>query len=59
MTMSATDGGKDRIPVLKITVDGQEISAQTNSEKGNALAKGFFLPKPVVSTVPPNIEYPP
>ena len=59
VTTSATDGSKDRIPVLKVTVDGQEISVWTNSEKGNALAKGFFPPKPAVSTVPPNIEYPP
>jgi len=40
-------------------VDGQETSAWTNSEKGNVLAKGFFLLKPVISTVPPNAEYPP
>jgi len=59
VTTSATDGSKDRIPVLKIIVDRQEISAQTNSEKGDVLAKGFFPPKPAVSTVPPNAEYPP
>jgi len=59
VTVPATDGSKDRIPVLKVTVDGQETSVQTNSEKGNALAKGFFPLKPAISTVPPNAEYPP
>ena len=53
-----TDGSKARIPVLKVMVDGQDTSARTNSKKGAALAKGFFPPKPAVSTVQPNTKYP-
>ena len=59
MTVPAMDRGKARIPVLKVTVDRQETLVQTNSEKGTVLAKGFFLLKLMVSTVPPNAEYPP
>jgi len=59
ITAPETDGGKARIPVLKVTVDGEETTARTNSEKSAALAKGFFPPKPVVSLVHPNAKYPP
>ena len=59
VTAPDTDGGKARIPVLKVTVDGEETTARTNSEKSAALAKGFFPPKPAVSLVHPNAEYPP
>jgi len=59
VTAPETDGGKARIPVLKVIVDGEETIARTNSEKSTALAKGFFPPKPAVSSVHPNAEYPP
>ena len=58
VTAPDTDGGKARIPVLKVTTDGEESTARTNSEKSAALAKGFFPPKPAVSSVQPNAEYP-
>jgi len=58
VTAPATDGGKARILVLKHKVDGQEVSARTNSEKSAALAKGFFPLKPVENSVPPNVKYP-
>ena len=40
------DGGKSRIPVLKLTRDGQESVATTNEEKSTMLATAFFPPKP-------------
>jgi hypothetical protein len=42
----AGDGGKSRIPVLKLTQDGQETTAVTNEEKSSMLAKTFFPPRP-------------
>jgi len=59
VTAPETDSGKARIPVLKVTVDGEETTARTNSEKSATLAKGFFPPKLAVSLVHPNAEYPP
>jgi len=58
VTAPVTDGRKARIPVLKHKVDGQKVSARTNSEKSAALAKGFFPPKPAENSVPPNVKYP-
>jgi hypothetical protein len=40
------DGGKSRIPVLKITCDGQDSTASTNEEKASLLARTFFPPHP-------------
>jgi len=54
----ATDRGKARIPVLKYKVGRQEISARTNGEKSDTLAKGFFPPKPAESTDQPSTRYP-
>ena len=59
ITAPDTDGGKARIPVLKVTVDREETTGRTNSKKSAALAKGFFPPKLVVSLVQPNAKYPP
>ena len=42
----ASDGGKSRIPTLKHKIGNQEHTASTNSEKSEALARGFFPPKP-------------
>jgi hypothetical protein len=42
----AGDGGKSRIPVLKLTRDGQESTAATNKEKSSMLVKTFFPPRP-------------
>jgi hypothetical protein len=42
----AGDGGKSRIPVLKVIRDGQDIVASTNEEKANLLARTFFPPSP-------------
>ena len=42
----AGDGGKCRIPVLKLTRNGQEQSATTNDMKSEMLAKTFFPPCP-------------
>ena len=40
------DGGKSRIPVLKLTHNGQELSVTTNEDKSSMLANTFFLPRP-------------
>ena len=42
----AGDGGKCRIPVLKVTKNNQETTATTNSEKASMLATAFFPPRP-------------
>ena len=42
----AGDGGKSRIPVLKLTRNGQEQTASSNDEKSSMLAKSFFPPRP-------------
>ena len=51
------DGGKSRIPVLKLTKEGQELTATTNEEKSNMLAKTFFPPRPPDSA-PLHFVYP-
>ena len=53
----AGDGGKSRIPVLKVTNSGQELSATTNEEKSKLLAKTFFPPRPQDDT-PTHFVYP-
>ena len=45
---SPGDGGKSRIPILKLTRDGQESTASTNEEKSLMLASTFFPPRPPV-----------
>jgi hypothetical protein len=57
MAAPAGDGGKSRIPVLKLMQDGQEHSASTNKEKSKLLAKTFFPPKPPNDT-PIHFVYP-
>jgi ribonuclease HI len=42
----AGDGGKSRIPVLKLTHGDTERTATINAEKSTMLAKSFFPPKP-------------
>jgi len=54
----ATDGGTTRIPVLKYTINGAELTASTNEEKGQVLAKSFFPAKPLHETDAVNITYP-
>jgi hypothetical protein len=56
-TTPTGDGGKSRIPVLKLTRDGQEYNASTNEEKSNLLAKTFFPPKPP-NDMPLHFVYP-
>jgi hypothetical protein len=53
----AGDGGKCRIPVLKMTHNGQENVATTNNKKANMLARTFFPPQPV-DDAPPQFVYP-
>ena len=42
----AGDRGKSRIPVLKVTHNGQEVNVTMNEEKSNVLAKTFLPPRP-------------
>ena len=53
----AGDGGRSRIPVLKVARDGQETITATNEEKSNMLAKTFFPPRPPDDT-PLQFVYP-
>jgi hypothetical protein len=60
-TGPATDGGKCKIPTLRVKHDrtGAVLcEAIANSEKSAWLFKEFFSKKPAASTVPPNFVYP-
>ena len=54
------DGGKSRIPTLKVPgeVDGLTREINTNDGKAEVLAQGFFPKKPDQSRVPEDYEYP-
>ena len=54
----ASDGGKARIPALKYRAGVAEKMAITNSEKGAALAKGFFPQKPQTQNIQEDEDYP-
>lgn len=55
----AGDGGKARIPTLKMTnADGSVTKITTNKGKTELLAKSFFPAKPANSSVPVNYDYP-
>ena len=58
VSAAASDGGKARIPLLKFKVGEEERVARTNEEKGIALAKGFFPPKPIEVDSDDEEEYP-
>ncbi|PPQ73739.1 hypothetical protein CVT24_006959, partial [Panaeolus cyanescens] len=54
------DAGRPRMPSLKITREGQEVTIDTNDQKAESLAESFFPPRPaVVHPNPPLHEYPP
>jgi len=53
----ASDRGKARIPALKFKVGEVEKMAFTNSEKGAALAKGFFPKKPQMQDIQEDKEF--
>ena len=55
---AASDGGRTRIPTLRATQNGQEITASSNQEKSRLLAQSFFPRKPTTSTTPDQCEYP-
>ena len=54
------DGGKSRIPTLKVPgeMDGLIWEINTNNGKAEVLAQGFFPKKPDQSRVPEDYEYP-
>jgi hypothetical protein len=52
------DGGLSHIPTLKAkTPDGQQMTANTNNDKSQLLARTFF-PPPLTSTTPTDFPYP-
>jgi len=54
------NGGKTRIPALKVTnSSGQIVSVETNEGKSEVLANSFFPKKPDSSSVPDDCVYPP
>jgi hypothetical protein len=53
------NGGLTHIPTLKTqTPNGRQTEAITNEDKSTTLAKTFFPPPPVTSTVPTDYLYP-
>lgn len=56
----ASDGGKARIPELKIKdTEGNITSASTNEQKSKALYDCFFKKPPLHPEVPEDFDYPP
>lgn len=54
------DGGKPRTPTLKTKDENGTIKEiSTNEDKAKAFNKVFFPPKPDISTVPEDFQYPP
>ena len=54
----AGDGGRQRIPMLKVTrADGTTSEVTTNEEKATAFHRSFFPPKPAAMGVPDDPEY--
>jgi hypothetical protein len=53
------DRGRARIPILKYKVSKVEASANTNLNKGCALAKGFFPVRPPADDMMADYTYPP
>ena len=54
------DGGRQRIPTLKVTTSGGMLSeVATNEEKGAVLCQLFFPPKPAEAATPQDSRYPP
>ena len=59
MTSPIGDGGKARIPTLRVVEqDGTVSTVTSNEEKGVVLCCLFFLAKPVQSLILPGTEYP-
>ena len=53
------DGGKSRIPTLKVKEpDGSTREVASNGEKAEVFHKVFFPPKPTLSSVPEDFQYP-
>ena len=46
ISVPASDGSAIRIPMLTTTRDGEEVTARTNEDKSQMLAKSFFPKKP-------------
>jgi ribonuclease HI/exonuclease III len=54
-----TDGGKSRIPSLRISKqNGEHEIIQSNLEKSKAFCRGFFPPPPETLEIDPNQTYP-
>jgi Endonuclease-reverse transcriptase len=53
-----TNYSSTRIPTLRTNINGIKSIAEDNETKVKELAKSFFPPPPVTSSVPPNHKYP-
>jgi hypothetical protein len=59
LSSPTSNGGRTRIHMLKVKGrDGQVTEVNTNEGKAKTLAEAFFPPKPAMSTVPRDYEYP-
>jgi ribonuclease HI len=59
LSAPASDGGGSKVPTLKYKSGGTEHLAKTNEEKGKALVKSFFPPKPHPEPQLEDTNYPP
>ncbi|PBK59489.1 hypothetical protein ARMSODRAFT_899192, partial [Armillaria solidipes] len=60
ISQPSSDGGRARVPDLVVKQTGHPIRRiKDNSEKGDVFRMAFFPPKPTISAVPRNIQYPP
>jgi len=53
-----SDGAKAKILALKYKQGDEELTASTNTEKAQVLAKSFFPTKPAITEHPPDDVYP-
>lgn len=59
ISQPSSDGGRARVPDLVVKQTGHPVCRiKDNSEKGDVFRTAFFPPKPTVSAVPRNIQYP-
>ena len=59
MTSPVGDGGKARIPMLKVPHGVNRMKPiTTNEEKSLAFSEIFFLKRPASDLIPPNPQYP-
>ena len=58
LAAAASDGGRTRIPTLRVSRNGQDTAASSNQEKSRMLAEAFFPKKPTAMPTSDHLEYP-